>query len=208
MSKNTTKTESSAETKTTKVKAKPKEKKPLSPEQEAARRDFLKVSVAAGVGACAIGAPVCAAVRLIMAPAFAESAAGKFYPLANLDSLTERPQKFAIVDDKKDAWTTLPQQKIGTLFLRKIGDTVQAFHSLCPHAGCMIQVGIKKNPKTGTDEELFSCPCHSAHFDLDGNRLDGVAPRNLDALEVKVEEGRVFVKFENFTFGIADKKSS
>ena len=206
MSKKTAETGASAETKPNETRA--KGKKSTSPEQDAARRDFLKVSVAVGVGACAVGTPVCAAVRLITAPIFAESAAGKFYPLTTLDSLTERPQKFAIIDDKKDAWTTLPQQKIGTLFLRKTGDTVQAFHSLCPHAGCMIQIGIKKNPKTGVDEELFSCPCHSAHFDLDGNRLDGVAPRNMDALEINIEEGRVFVKFENFTFGIADKKSS
>jgi len=202
MSKKTAGTESSAETKV----AETKTKKPRTPEQEAARRDFLKVSVAAGVGACAIGTPICAAVRLITVPVFAESVAGKFYPLATLDSLTERPQKFAIVDDRKDAWTTLPQQKIGTLFLRKTGDTVQAFHSLCPHAGCMLQVSSQKNPKTG--EEFFHCPCHAAHFDLDGNRLDTVAPRNMDSLEVKVEGGRVFVKFENFTFGIAGKKTS
>jgi len=206
MSKKTIGTESSAEAKATEVKT--KEKKSVPPEQDAARRDFLRVSVAAGVGACAVSAPICAAVRLVAAPVFAESAAGKSYPLATLDSLTERPQKFSIVDDKKDAWMTLPQQKIGTLFLRKVGDTVQALHSLCPHAGCMLQVGVKKNPKTGTEEELFYCPCHAAHFDLDGSRLDAVAPRNMDALEVNVEAGRVFVKFENFTFGIADKKAN
>ena len=200
MSKKIAGTESSTETKT-------KEQKSSAPEHESARRDFLKVSVAAGVGACAIGAPVCAAIRLVTAPVFAEASAGKFYPLATLASLTERPQKFALIDDKKDAWTTLPQQKIGTLFLRKIGDIVQAFHSLCPHAGCMLQVGVKKNPKTETDEELFFCPCHAAFFDLGGSRLDTVAPRDMDSLEVKIENGRVFVKFENFTFGIADKKA-
>ena len=206
MSKKTAGTEASAETEGTE--AKTSEKKTRTPEQEAARRDFLKVTVAAGVGTCAIGAPICAAIRLMTVPVFAESAAGKFYPLATLDSLTERPQKFAIVDDKTDAWMTLPQQKIGSLFLRKVGDTVQAFHALCPHAGCMIQVGLQKNAKTGADEELFYCPCHAAHFDLDGSRIDTVAPRDMDSLEVKVEEGKVFVKFENFTFGIAEKKTS
>ena len=176
--------------------------------RDAARRDFLKVSVASGIGACAVGAPVCAAVRLVSAPVFAEGSRGKFYPLATLDSLTEQPQKFSIVDDKKDAWTTLPQQKIGSVFLRKVGDTVQAFHSLCPHAGCMIQVGIQKNPQTKVEEELFYCPCHVAYFDLNGGRLDSVSPRNMDALDVKIEEGRVLVQFENFTFGIANKKAN
>jgi menaquinol-cytochrome c reductase iron-sulfur subunit len=191
---------SAAETKPKAIK-----KKTLTPEQEVQRRDFLKVSVAAGVGACAVGAPVCTAVRLITTPVFAARTEGKFYPIATLDSLTEHPQKFAIIDDKKDAWMTLPQQRIGTLFLRKIGETVQAFHSRCPHAGCLLQVGGKMNPQSGTEEELFYCPCHTAFFDLDGKRLDTVSPRNMDSLEVKIEEGRVFVKFENFIFGIANK---
>ena len=203
MSKKNSGTESTTSATDTKT----KEKKTASPEQDTARRDFLKVSVAAGIGACAVGAPICAAVRLVTAPVFAEGTGGKFYPITTLASLTEKPQKFTIVDDKKDAWMVIPQQKIGSLFLRKVGDTVQAFHSLCPHAGCMIQVDIKKNPKTGADEELFYCPCHAAFFDLDGNRLDTVSPRNMDSLEIKIEDGRVLVKFENFTFGIADKKN-
>jgi nitrite reductase/ring-hydroxylating ferredoxin subunit len=185
-----------------------KDKEPAALKQESARRDFIKVSVAAGIGVCAAGAPICGAVRLVTAPVFAEGTAGKFYPLTTFDSLTGHPQKFSVVDDKKDAWTTLSNQKIGSLFLRKTGESVQAFHSLCPHAGCMIQTGIKKNPQTGTEEELFYCPCHAAHFDLDGKRLDGVSPRDLDSLEVKVENGKVFVKFENFTFGITGKKSN
>jgi len=200
MSKKTTQTESSAETKS-------KGNKAASSEQDSARRDFLKVSVAAGIGACAIGAPVCAGIRLITQPVFVEAAAGKFYPITTLAALTEQPQKFAIIDDKKDAWMTIPDQNIGTLFLRKTGDSVQALHALCPHAGCMVQLGICKNPKTGENEELFSCPCHVAFFDLDGTRIGvNASPRNLDSLEVKIEDGWVFVKFENFIFGIVDKK--
>jgi len=201
MSKQSAGTPSSIEAKT-----KETEKKPKSSEKDEPRRDFLKVSVAACVGGCALGAPICAAVRLISAPLFSEGTGGKFYPIAMLDSLSERPQKFSIVDDKKDAWTTLPQQKIGSLFLRKVGVNVKALHSLCPHAGCMLQRGVKENPQTKVEEELYYCPCHAAHFDLDGGRLNAVAPRDMDSLETEIKEGQVFVKFENFTFGIADKK--
>jgi len=187
---------------------KEKETKKISPEQNEARRDFMKVSAAAGIGACALGAPLCAAVQLVTTPIFAESASGKFYPITALDSLTERPQKFAIVDDKTDAWMTLPDQKIGTLYVRKVGDKVEALHALCPHAGCMVQV-INKNPSTGADELLYSCPCHTAYFTLDGTRIgENASPRNLDSLEVKIENGRVEVKFENFTFGIAEKRAN
>lgn len=187
---------------------KPKKEKVQTPEQETQRRDFLKVSVAAGIGACAVGMPLCSAVRLMTDPVFTKATTEKFYAIANLDSLTERPQKFNIVDDKNDAWMTLSQQKIGSVFLRRSGTTVRAFHTLCPHAGCVLQIGTKTHPQTGTDEELFYCPCHSALFDLDGNRLDAISPRNMDSLEVKIEEGHVSVKFENFAFGIAAAKKS
>ena len=202
MSNKTAQEGSSAEAKTTE-----KESKSSPFEREAARRDFLKTSVAAGVAACAVGASVCAAVRLVIAPVFVEGTGGKSYPLAPLDSLTAQPQKFTVVDDKQDAWTTLPQQNIGSLFLRKSGDTVQAFHSRCPHAGCRLQMGYQKNPQTGEEEKLFYCPCHSAYFDLDGKRLNTVAPRDMDSLAVEVKEGQVFVKFENFTLGIAEKRT-
>ncbi|MDR2438139.1 MAG: Rieske (2Fe-2S) protein [Planctomycetaceae bacterium] len=175
--------------------------------QNANRRDFIKVAVASGVGVCAVGTPICAGTRIVLAPVFQESQAGQFYPLTAVGTLTEKPQKFAIVDNKRDAWTTLPNQKIGSLFMRKVGDKVSAFHSLCPHAGCMIQIGTKKNPQTGKDEEMFYCPCHAAHFNFDGKRLDGVSPRDLDSLEVKIENDKVLVRFENFTFGIAEKRS-
>ena len=194
--------------KTTEANTTKTESNPMTPEQDSARRDFIKVSVAAGLGACALGAPICAAVQLVTAPVFAEGGSGKFYPIATLDSLTERPQRFAIIDDKKDAWTTLPDQKIGTFYLRKVGDEVLALHADCPHMGCMLQV-INKNPRTGADEELYSCPCHTAYFTLDGARIgDNASPRNMDSLETKIEDGRVLVKFEKFTFGIAEKKAN
>ena len=177
-------------------------------ENDGSRREILKMIVTAGIGVCAVGTPLCAGARMVLAPVFQEGRAGKFYPLTTVDSLMETPQKFYIVDEKRDAWMNTPEQTLGSLFLRKVGDRIIALHSLCPHAGCMVQVGTKKNPQTGTEEEMFHCPCHAAHFDLDGTRLDEVSPRDLDSLETKIEDGTVFVKFENFTFGITEKRGS
>ena len=173
--------------------------------KETFRRDFLKVTAATGIGACAVCAPVCAGFRLVTAPAFAESAVGKFYDIAPLDSLTEQPQRFPIIDDRRDAWMTVPEQRIGTIYLRKVGDEVQALHALCPHAGCMVQIINQSG------ENVFSCPCHVAFFDLNGVRRDATrnaSPRDMDTLEVRVEDGRVFVRFENFAFGVADKRTT
>lgn len=178
-----------------------------SPHAETAcRRSFVKTAFAATLGGVALGAPLCGGVRMALAPATQKGETSKFYPLAPLDSLTPSPQKFTIVDDRKDAWTTTPRQKIGSVYLRKAGDEVQAFHTVCPHAGCMILAGKIKNPKTGTEEELFYCPCHAAHFHLDGYRIDEVSPRDLDRLEIAIENGLVSVRYENFTSGIAEQK--
>ncbi|MCL2742434.1 MAG: Rieske 2Fe-2S domain-containing protein [Planctomycetaceae bacterium] len=171
------------------------------------RRDFIKTTVAAGITACALGTPICAGVRTVLYPATQSGGTGQFFTLAVADSITDKPAKFSVIGDQQDAWITKANQNIGSVFIVKIGEEIKAFHSLCPHAGCMIQFGKNTNPKTGTEEDLFYCPCHAAHFALNGERLDGVSPRDLDSLEVKIEDGNVQVKFENFVFGIADKRA-
>ena len=184
-----------------------KTKKPTCPITGDHRRSFLKTTAAAGLGIVAVGAPLCGATRMVLAPASQKGLGGKFYPLATPESLTESPQKFTIVDEYKDAWTTTPDQKIGTVYLRKSGNDFQAFHSACPHLKCQVLVGKITNPKTKEVEELFYCPCHSAHFTLDGTRIDDVSPRDLDSLEIKIVDGMVCVRYENFTSGIAEKKA-
>ena len=171
------------------------------------RRSFCKTVVAAGIGAAAVAPPVAAGIRVVLSAPEQKGLAGKFYQLTTVDSLGQTPQKFLITDDIRDAWMTSPRQKIGSVFLRKNEQgEVQAIHSLCPHAACVIEAGVQKNPKTGEEELMLYCPCHAAHFDLNGVRLDEVSPRDLDTLEVQVEDGKVSVKFENFIIGIAEKK--
>ena len=177
------------------------------------RRTFVKLSVAGGLGLCAVGAPICAGAQAVLAPAFQEGQSGKLYRVAALADLTDKPTKFPVIGDKVDAWTKQPNQQIGSVYLRKVGETIVAFHSLCPHAGCAVQFGPTKNPKTNAEEELFYCPCHAAHFDLNGARIDAVSPspRDLDTLETQIDvtadKSGVFVKFQNFAFGIAEKRS-
>ncbi len=180
-----------------------------STDRGAGRRSFVKTTLAAGIGAVAVGAPLCGAARMSLAPVARSGTEAKFYPLANIDILTEQPQKFMIVDDYQDAWTLAPQRKIGSVFLRKTADAeprIQAFHTLCPHAGCMILAGKIKPLGGDTEEDLFYCPCHAAYFALDGKRLNDASPRDLDSLETHVDaSGVVHVKYENFKSGITAK---
>ncbi len=67
------------------------------------------------------------------------------------------------------------------LVLRQAGELV-AFDPKCPHARCAYEL---------TDDKRFSCLCHDAFFDLDGNVLSGPPPHPLDELRVREIDGRI-----------------
>jgi len=181
---------------------------------QASRRSFCKTTVALGLGTVACAVPVYSGARMALFPLEQKGMSGKEYGLTTLDNLDETPRQYAIIDDIKDAWVSSPNQVIGNVFLRKIKgedgrDQVMAFQTVCPHAGCRIKVDTQKNIKTGEQETLFFCPCHGDQFYLDGERVDpsvSKSARSMDSLETRVDEnGRVFVKFQNFRLGDKEK---
>ncbi|WP_455389410.1 QcrA and Rieske domain-containing protein, partial [Petrachloros mirabilis] len=46
------------------------------------------------------------------------------------------------------------------------------------------------------------CPCHGSVYDVDGKVLAGPAPRSLDVLPSKVEQGKLFVIYKQFKSGL------
>ena len=56
-------------------------------------------------------------------------------------------------------------------------------------------------------KKIFVCPCHNARFDLSGKRLDATSPspRDLDTLEMEIRGDEIWVKFQNFRTGTAQK---
>lgn len=192
------------------------ETEPQSPCGCTKRRSFCKSALAAGIAAAAVAPPVAAGIRTVISATRQKGIAGDFHPLAKLETLGRTPQKFLITaEGVKDGWITNPTKKIGSVYLLlKEGGKEEtpgeplALHTACPHSQCAIDVGNKENPQTGEKELMFFCPCHAAHFDLDGVRLDGVSPRDMDVLETKVENDMVYVKYEDFLSGITEKKST
>ncbi|MDO5552899.1 MAG: Rieske 2Fe-2S domain-containing protein [Planctomycetia bacterium] len=180
------------------------------------RRSFCKSIAALGIGAVAIAPPLYACARMAIHPLEQTGLSGKEYPLTTLDNLDETPRLYAVVDTRRDAWVTSPNQAIGNVFIRKVTlpdgtVTAQAWQSVCPHAGCRIKVDTQKNPATGEMETLFFCPCHGDCFTFEGKRVQpetAKSARDMDSLETRVDEsGRVFVKFQNFRLGDAAKVS-
>ena len=63
----------------------------------------------------------------------------------------------------------------------------QVLSPICPHEGCEVAWEPTSN--------RFSCPCHSSFFAADGARLSGPAPRGLDALPARVQDGKLQVQY-------------
>lgn len=61
----------------------------------------------------------------------------------------------------------------------------RAFSAVCTHLGCLVN--------WNSAEGNFSCPCHAATFDEDGQVVSGPPPGPLKKLSVKEIKGKVYV---------------
>ena len=167
------------------------------------RREFLKGAASIVLGSCALIPAIGAAVVVLGKP-LGEKAASVPVKLTNLSSLALNgpPQLFQVVTERRDAWTKFPANAIGAVFLRRVGEReVIAFHSSCPHLGCAVEFR--------TERDVFYCPCHDSEFAKTGE-VQGQSPsrRGLDTLRVEIRENdEVWVYFENFKAGVAEKIS-
>jgi menaquinol-cytochrome c reductase iron-sulfur subunit len=122
-----------------------------------------------------------------------------YYRVTTFDSLSEIPQAYKIIADRKDAWNSFPKDAIGAVFLsRAANGEVRAFNVTCPHAGCAVDYKAAKN--------AYHCPCHNSSFAPNGER-DPKSPsaRDLDSLLVKIDDGDVWVKYQDFKCGAKEK---
>jgi menaquinol-cytochrome c reductase iron-sulfur subunit len=71
------------------------------------------------------------------------------------------------------------------------------FSPICPHLGC--------HYNWYSEASKFICPCHGSVFSIDGKVLGGPAPRGLDTLPRKIENGALYVQWELFRVGIPRK---
>jgi len=174
-----------------------------APAEAAPRRDFLKASACVALGACALAAPIGAVVVVLANPLRAKGIPlpVKLTVLSALP-LNGPPRLFQVVSERRDAWTRFPANAIGSVFLRRVGEReVIAFNSACPHLGCSVEFRQER--------DTFYCPCHDSEFARTGE-VRGVSPsrRGLDTLKVEIRgDAEVWVYFENFKTGIAEKVS-
>ena len=96
--------------------------------------------------------------------------------------------------ERRDRWRTDTTEV--AVYLRRAGERVDALTAVCTHTGCLVRAA-------GSG---FECPCHKSRFDEEGRCLGGPAPRPLDRLETRLENGNVKVRYERFRPGVSGKE--
>ena len=103
-------------------------------------------------------------------------------------------RKEMLLFQRQDRWSSFERKEL--IYIYRSEQDIIVFSAICPHAACL----IRKN------DEGFGCPCHKSSFTSDGIVLSGPSPRSLDRLDTKVEDGRLYVKYEKFRSGTNVKK--
>lgn len=169
--------------------------------EETGRRTFLKLLThgLSAAFAATLGVP---AALYFLDPRNRPAPTGDFRSVARLSELKDGvPTAITIREVRRDAWTLHPNDVVGRVWLIRKGSDVRALNTTCPHLGCSVN----------HEGEKFVCPCHNGTFTLDGARTSAgegrtnPAPRDMDALEVKVEGDTVLVKFQSFQQNVPQK---
>jgi menaquinol-cytochrome c reductase iron-sulfur subunit len=162
------------------------------------RRTALRALVTLG-GIAYAGAIAVPAASFVAPPAGEGQGSARWLRGGRLDALPQgEPKRLAVIGDDRDAYTVAKDQELGSIWLLRDGDKVRAMSAVCPHLGCLIDIG--------SDKKSFSCPCHTSRFSLAGNAESGPSPRAMDALATRVVDGFVEVDFKRFRQGLAERK--
>lgn len=147
------------------------------------RRSFFVSAIYGlwGLIAAAIALP--ASAYLLFPPRAKNSA--EWAETADLAGLKlKEPEEVVFRRSRVDGWKVV-SEKATTWLVRVSENEVVAFAPQCTHLGCAYHwEGSSKH---------FVCPCHTSAFSIEGKVLSGPAPRPLDRLAVKLENGKVLV---------------
>ena len=117
-------------------------------------------------------------------------------PVSDLTELTAPIQR-SITVEQVDGWRKTVSEKVVYVIKSSAGQ-LQVLSSVCPHLGCSVPWSEAKRE--------FNCPCHGAVFTANGSRVSGPAPRAMDSLDSKMENGRLMVRYQYFRQLVSTKE--
>jgi cytochrome b6-f complex iron-sulfur subunit len=140
---------------------------PASEPERPDRRDFL---TRVGVGACAAAAVGSGLVTL---------------DFLKPKVLFEPPTTFRAGDPGDYPEGTIRFNKEKKAYVVGGPGGVFALSAVCTHLGCITRFL--------SDQNIIACPCHGSRFDLEGNVVEGPAPRPLPWLQVATDPSGLLV---------------
>jgi nitrate reductase gamma subunit len=162
------------------------------------RRGFLKLAtgILAFLVTIAVGIPV---IGALIGPAF-RSKKPSWAKVGDLNTLpVGEPTRLTFAVQTISAYireTVLHDVWV----IKQPSSEVTVFSPICPHLGCE----YNWNRQAGH----FECPCHGSVYAINGKVLGGPAPRPIDTLPARVENGQLYVEWETFKVGIPQKVSA
>jgi menaquinol-cytochrome c reductase iron-sulfur subunit len=100
--------------------------------------------------------------------------------------------------ERQDGWKKSRVRH--AIWVRRAGKEdrdITVLSPICPHLGCP----INSHPA----EKRFECPCHGGIFNSDGEYVSGPPPRSMDPLTFEVRAGRLWVRWQDFKIGVAQR---
>ena len=156
------------------------------------RRFFQLVTrAAAGLIGLSLAVPI---VGYVVYPAFKRRSQTWVDVAAVNDLSIGAPKQLDYVATVQDGYLETKTQK-AVWAVKQAEGQVTVFSPICTHLGC----GYHWDGAA----QKFKCPCHGSVYELFGRVVAGPAPRPLDVLPSKVENGRLLVMYKEFKSGIA-----
>ncbi|MBM4124109.1 MAG: Rieske 2Fe-2S domain-containing protein [Nitrospira sp.] len=156
------------------------------------RRKFFRwvTGAAAAVIGAGLAIPL---IGYILSPAFKRREQSWVEIGAVADLAPGQPKQLDYLQAVQDGWLTTKLHK-AVWAIKQADGQVIVFSPLCTHLGC--------GYSWDDPDRKFKCPCHGSVYDVTGKVIGGPAPRHLDVLPSKVENGKLFVMYKEFKAGL------
>ena len=106
------------------------------------------------------------------------------------------PAARAYVNRFPDAQLAVAKKRYPEAIHASLDAGVIVLYQRCTHLGCRVPFC--------SSSQYFECPCHTARFDRVGEQRAGPAPRGMDLMAARVEQGRLVIDSGTIVHGMPE----